>query len=283
MARYTVDLLIALDEGEQLTRAWWQERYRRAAVRAGGMPDEIPGMSQASLARVTEPESGDPMARVRLELRGVSELARARELAHMLTSVLAAEGYTLRQDGLRLEPLPEELSLPVAYFEGDSFSEARVASPQCLPCALSCGSRTGCCTQGSAFSLADVGAALLAGDEPFVARVLALPGQMDGVKWHPHLAQGRCVFHDRSRGCTLPLARMPLQCRTYLCSPERLLPPDLLAGYEQYVDRLEEAEAFIEEHMRREGGVDFGSPLEAVREAAAEAFAAWEARAAARR
>jgi hypothetical protein len=196
----------------------------------------------------------------------------------MLTSVLTAEGWTLRKDGQKDEALPGTYEGPLeGTIGGPGYTEARAYANRCLACVLCGESRIGCCTEGSAFSLADIGAALLAGDDAFVAKVLALPGEMDGVKWHPYLGAGRCVFHDRSCGCTLPQARMPLQCRTYLCLPEQLLPPDLLSGYSGYVDRLEEAEAFIEDHMHDVGGVNFRSPLDDIRVAAAVAFAAWEA------
>lgn len=279
MTTYTVDVLMALEEGEELTPDWWANRYARANLRAGGMPPEVADPGQAELWEETDPESGERYARVTIPLQADIPLGRARELSHLLTSIFIGEGFTLRRDGERQEELPGEHTGDLtAEFGAPAYTESRVFAHRCLSCIFSCDSRIGCCTQGSAFSLADIGAALLAGADEHVARVLALPGEMDGVKWHPHMAKGRCVFHDRSTGCTLPREQMPLQCRTYLCLPEQLLPPAQLAEYEGYVDRLEEQEFFVEEHMREQSGVDFDSPLDEIREAARKAFAAWEKR-----
>ncbi|HEY3366116.1 MAG TPA: hypothetical protein VGK74_13770 [Symbiobacteriaceae bacterium] len=278
MAAYTLEIMIALEDGVLPTPDWWADRYRRGHVRAGGMPAEVADPARANVKPVTDPETGDRFARVRMPLPAGTNLGRARELAHMLTSVLAGEGWTLRNHGKRVETLPgESPGQPAGTLGGTGFSEARVCSDRCMDCVLSGDSRIGCCTEGAAFSLADIGAALLGGDDQLVAHCLALPGELDGVKWHPYLSAGRCTYHDRSCGCTLPPARMPLQCRTFLCMPEKLLPPALLADYEAYVESLEEAEDFIDEHMRREGGVDFASPPDALMAAAAKAFAAWAA------
>lgn len=275
---YTVDVVVALGDGEQSLPDWWLERYQRGAVRAGGMPPEIPDPLCVTLNRETDPDSGDRFARVTLPLPAGTALGRSRELGHMLTSVLAAEGYTLRRNGHRVETLPgEQAGQPEGTLGGTGVSDGRVCSEGCRACVLASDNRLGCCAEGAAFSLADTGAALLNGDDLFVRNCLALPGEPDGTKWHPYLVGGRCVYHDRSKGCTLAPARMPLQCRTYLCAPERLLPPALLADYPVYVEALEEADAFVAEHMRRQGGVDFGSPLVALREAAAKAFATWAA------
>lgn len=107
--------------------------------------------------------------------------------------------------------------------------------------------------------------------------MLALPGERDDTTWRPYLKGGACQFHDPSCGCTLPPDRMPLQCRTYLCAPDLLLPAHLAADYPGYVEALEEAETFVEDHMYFESGVDFRSPPPALKEAAAKAFAAWAA------
>ncbi|HYG56825.1 MAG TPA: hypothetical protein VD902_01965 [Symbiobacteriaceae bacterium] len=273
---YTVEVIIALQPGERPSKKWWAERYQHAVVRAGGMPPEIVNPVHLKPTRETDPDNGDRYARVGILLAPDTTLARARELSHMLTSTLAAEGYTLRHEGKLEETLAGDWTGPLTgEFGGPGYAEARVCSGRCLPCALSSHTRIACCGEGAAFSLADIGSVLLAGADEFVARVLALPGQMDGIKWHPYLSGGKCVFHNPDRGCTLPAAHMPLQCRTYLCFPSKLLPPDLLADYEGYVDSLEEAEAFIEDHMRLESGVDFGSPLDALQKAARKAFAAW--------
>lgn len=277
MAEYTIDLLIALEKGERLTRPWWRRRYLGAAERAGGMPAEVAEPECVSLTRVTDPETGDRYARLTFPLPAQTDLARARELAHMLTSVLVGEGWTLRLDGERVETLPGSYDgEPRGELGPADFTAGRVCSDRCMACVMAGENRIGCCTEGSAFSLADLGAALLAGDESLVTRCLSLPGARDGDKWHPHLSGGKCVFHDPSRGCTLPPARMPLQCRTFLCSPGQLLPPAVLAEYDSYVDGLEEQEDFVSEHMRR-SGADFGSPLPALKAAAARAFSAWAA------
>lgn len=278
MTPYTVDVVIALEDGEELSQDWWIERYYRAAVRAGGMPPETADPVRVTLRPETDPETGDQYVRVTLPLPAGTVLGRARELAHMLTSVLAGEGYTLRSKGKLVDAIPDDSDgPPTGELGGLGQTEGRVYSSKCLGCAFSCDSRLGCCGQGAAFSLADIGAALLDGAEVFVAKTLGLPGQREGEKWHPYLTGGRCVFHDASRGCTLERARMPLQCRTYLCAPERLLPPALSAEYESYVEALEMADTFVEQHMRLESGVDFDSPLPALKEAAAKAFAAWPA------
>jgi hypothetical protein len=275
---YTVDVIIALEEGEEPTPAWWLARFSHGAQRAGAMPAEVTDPALASLWSETDPDTGDRFARVTMPLPPDTVHGRARELAHMLTSILTAEGWTLRKNGERDEELPGTYEGRLEGTYGDpSFTEGRVNANRCMACVLSGESRIGCCTEGAAFSLADIGAALLAGNDELVTRVLTLPGEMDGVKWHPYLGAGRCVFHDRSCGCTLPRDRMPLQCRTFLCLPEQLLPPELLVDYNGYVDALEEAEAFIEEHMHDVGGVNFRSPLDEIRAAAAKAFAAWEA------
>lgn len=275
---YTVDVIIALDENEEPTPSWWLARYSHGAQRAGTMPAEVADPALATLRRETDPDTGERFARVTLPLPADTVQGRARELAHMLTSVLTAEGWTLRTNGKRDEALPGTYEGRLeGTFGGPGFTEGRVNANRCMACVLSGESRIGCCTEGAAFSLVDIGAALLAGDTALVQRVLALPGEMDGVKWHPYLGAGRCVFHDRSCGCTLPRDRMPLQCRTFLCLPEQLLPPELLVDYNGYVDALEEAEFFIEEHMHDVSGVDFRSPLHDIRAAAAKAFAAWEA------
>lgn len=275
---YTIDVAIALNEGEELTPDWWIERYCWGAVRAGGMPPEVADPLLATLEWESDPDSGERFARISLQLPAGTSRGRANELSHMLTSQLAAVGYTLLEDGKPVTQLPgEQPAEPTGEFGGTQYTDARVCSHNCMACVVASDTRYACCTQGSAFSLADIGSALAAGDEAFVQRVLAQPGEMDGIKYQPYLRDGRCVFHDPSCGCTLPLARMPLQCRTYLCAPERLLPPDLLADYHGYVDALEEQEAFVEDHMRYKSKVDFGSPLDQVKEAAVKAFAAWAA------
>jgi hypothetical protein len=269
---------MAWADEEPPTRQWWAEHYEWGARRAGGMPPEIAGAKFVALRHETDPHSGDQYVRVVLRLPASTAPARARELAHMVISVFAAEGYTLRRNGRVFEALPGEGDGELRGELGQpTFSEARVCSGRCMACIFASESRVGCCTQGSAFSLADIGAALLDGDEEFVAHVLALPGERDHTKWQPYLASGKCIFHSPDRGCTLKPSRMPLQCRTYLCMPERLLPPDVLSQYAGFVEALEEAETFVEEHMRLESGVDFGSPPGALKEAAAKAFAAWEA------
>jgi len=272
---YTVDVVIAMEDGEQPSQDWWSSRYRWGAVRAGGMPIEVADPLLAAVTPQTDPDTGDRFARVRFPIPKGTPLGRARELAHMLTSVLAAEGYTLRSRGKKVETLPgNRRGEPNGSLGATTFSEGRVCSEGCLACVFDTDTRLGCCGQGAAFSLADIGAALVDGDDQFVVNCLALPGERDGVKWHPYLAGGRCVYHDHDKGCTLTPARMPLQCRTYLCLPDRLLPPALLADYTAYVQTLDDAEEFIEEHMRLEGGVDFGSPLAALKKAAAAAFGA---------
>lgn len=277
---YTLDIIIALEEGERPSKAWWLKRHQWGDVRAGGMPPEVADPLQAKVKRTAEIDSdtGERFGRVTLPLPPGTTLGRAVELAHMLSSTLTAEGYTLRSDGKPVEALPgAHTGEPVGTLGGLGYSEARVCSDRCLTCVFATDNRFACCTEGAAFSLADIGSALLAGEEKRVAEWLALPGEMDGVKWHPYLSGGRCALHSPDRGCTLPQNLMPLQCRTYLCMPERLLSPELLGDYDGYVEALEEAEQFIEEHMRQEGGVDFGSPLEAVKQAAEKAFVAWEA------
>jgi hypothetical protein len=275
---YTIDIVIALAKGERLSKAWWLQRYRRGAVRAGGMPPEVADPLLATLRREVDLETGDRYGRVALPVPAGTSLCRARELAHMLSSVLAGEGYTLRAAGTPVETLPGEYAgQPAGTFGGAGFSEGRVCSDRCWACVKASESHPGCCSEGAAFSLADIGAALRDGDEEFVTSVLALPGEMDGVKWQPYLVGGRCRFHTDAVGCTLPPSRMPLQCRTYLCAPEQLLPPAMLAEYEAYVEALEEQEAFVEEHMRKEGGVDFTSPPRELKVAAVRAFAALEA------
>ena len=278
VTQYTIDIMIALEEGEKPTKAWWAQRMAEGFKRAGGFPPEVAAPDRVDVTQQTDPDSGERFALASWPLPLGTSLGRTRELAHMLTSVLHAEGNTIRADGKREDHIPgEELGPPTAEMGGTDYSEARAYSHRCLTCVFASDHRIGCCGEGCAFSLADVGAILLDGGDEMIAGVLALPGEMDGVKWHPYLAGGKCVFHDPSCGCTLSRNRMPLQCRTYLCAPERLLPPELLVDYEPYVDSLEEAEAFIEEHMREVSGVEFGSPLDAIREAARKAFAAWKA------
>ncbi|HYF90831.1 MAG TPA: hypothetical protein VD969_01155 [Symbiobacteriaceae bacterium] len=278
MTAYTVEIIMALQKGERVTRAWWDRRYAAGARRAGGMPAEIPPPGAADLTRETDPDTGDRYARASIPLPDGTSLGRARELAHTLTSVLVSEGYTLRADGKREDHIPGEDDGPSeGEFGGTDYTTARVCSGKCMACIFAGDARWGCCGEGCAWSLADIGAVLLAGNDELIANVLAQPGEMDGVKWHPNLKGGICVYHDPSRGCTLPPAHMPLQCRTYLCAPERLLPPDLLADYAGFVDGLEEQEAFVEDHMRLESDVDFGSSLDELRAAAARAFAAWAA------
>lgn len=278
MSGYTLNVLIALEEGERLTRAWWPRRYQWGDVRAGGMPPEVADPKNATVAKVTDPDTGDRYASVTFTLPPQTELGRARELAHLLTSMLAAEGYTLRQDGKRLDPVPDMgPAAPVGSLGDPEYTKARVCSDKCLTCVFMTETRWGCCSQGAGYSLADIGAALLDGEAEFVATLLALPGEQEGSKWQPYLKGGICVFHSPDKGCTLPLSRMPLQCRTYLCAPERLLPTEVLAEYKGYVDALDEAEEFIGEHMRYESGVDFDSPLAELKAAAAKAFAAWKA------
>jgi len=276
--QYAVEVAIALRPGEELTADWWAERYFAGAVRAGGFPSELDKPVRVGLDLQTDPDTDEAFAIVSLPLpAGVSQ-GRARELAHLLTSVLQGEGFTLRLNGRR------DVSLP-SGFVGDSvgsvgseaYGEARVYCERCLECVFSSESRVGCCTQGAAYSLADIGAALLRGEEEFVAAVLALPGEVDGAKWKPYMRGGRCLFHDPTCGCTLPRERMPMVCRTYLCAPALLLPAPLVGEYEGYVDALDEAEAFVGEHMRVESGVDFRSPLPSLTEAARKAFAAWSA------
>ncbi len=273
---FTVDVVILLNEGEEPSTEWWMERYTEAVRRAGGMPPELAEPQRARLRLEYDSEEDAEYVRVTLPLPA-PDLGRAQELCHMLASVLDAEGYTLKAGGRRVEEIPgEELPEPVGSLGDGTYAGARVYCQRCLNCALSTETKIACCGQGAAFSLADIGAILLTGDEALVRRVLALPGRRDGVKWHPYLSGGKCVFHDPSCGCILPADRMPLQCRTYLCAPLKLLPADLAEQYDGYVEGLEEQEYFVEEHMRNEGGVDFDSPLEAIREAAERAFAAWD-------
>lgn len=277
MTAFSIELLIALEEGERPTAAWWTERARAGERRSGGWPPEIQNLDRLTCKAVTDPDSGERFAKVTLPLPAGTSWGRSRELAHLLTSALIAEGHTLMADGLRLDAIPGDL--PDEH-EGEmgplTYTGARACSGTCLVCVFSSENRWGCCGEGMAWSLADLGSLLLAGDEELASRVLALPGEMDGEKWHPYRSGGICVFHDPSKGCTLPQSRMPLQCRTYLCAPEKLLPPNLLAEYEGYVDSLEEAEDFIGDHMRLKSGVDFDSPFGKLKEAAAKAFAAWE-------
>lgn len=278
MGLFTVEVLMALEEGDELTADWWAERWLKAVIRAGEMPSEVADPSLVGVEWETDAESGYDFVRATWPLPETTTLGRARELSHMLTSVFDAEGYTMREDGERVERLPGTAPDQPAGSLGElAYTEARVCSPRCMACIMTTETRIGCCSQGAAFSLADIGASLLAGEDRLVAEVLALPGARDGVKYHPHLAGGKCVYHDPNRGCTLPAARMPLQCRTYLCLPEQLLPRDVAAAYGDYVAGLEEAEEFISQHMREHGGVDFHSPLPELKEAAARAFAAWEA------
>lgn len=278
MKPYTLDLMIALQEGEEPTQAWWDARYEWATRRAGGMPPEVAGNPPVTIREQEDPDNGDRFACVTITMPEGTGLGRTTELAHMLTSTLTAEGFTMRQGGKRVEIIPGEPTGPLeASFGGTEYTEARVCSGRCLACVFASEHRIGCCGEGSAFSLADIGSILLQGDEELARRVLALPGELDGVKWHPYLAGGACVFHDPSCGCTLPPDRMPLQCRTYLCYPDKLLTPDLAVDYGGFVDALEEEEMFVEEHMREQGGVDFDSPLDQIKEAAAKAFAAWKA------
>jgi hypothetical protein len=238
------------------------------------MPTEVVNPRRARLRTEIDPETGDRYVRVRLPLPPRTALGRARELGHMLTSVLAGVGYTVRQHGAPVEELPgEHPAVPEASFGGAAFAGGRVCSAGCGVCVVASQGRVGCCAEGAAFSLADLGAMLLSGEDQLVATALALPGEMDGEKWHPYLSGGRCVFHDQATGCTLPRTAMPLQCRTYLCTPAQLLPPDLLAAYDGYVANLEDQEASLAAQMR-EAGVDFGSPLAALRAAAAQAFTA---------
>lgn len=275
---FTVDIVILLVDDEQVTHEWWHERYRKAVIRAGGMPPEVAAPTRATLWDETDPEHGDRYARVTLPLKARTTLPRARELSHLLTRVLDAEGYTLRQKGKPVELIPGDQNETPSGSIGDmAYSEARVCSGRCLGCIFSSETRIACCTQGCAFSLADIGAALIDGEDQFVQSCLQQPGEMDGMKWQPYLSNGKCIYHSPDRGCTLPPRRMPLQCRTYLCAPERLLPPELAADYQPYVDALEEAEMFIEEHMQFQSGVDMSSPLNELRAAARRAFAAWEA------
>jgi hypothetical protein len=273
---YTIDVLIALEGRQRPTKDWWLKRYEWGAKRAGGMPPEVADPLLATRKYQTDPDTGEHFACITLPFPEGTSLARMNELAHMLSSCLTAEGYTLRHNGERFEIIPG-MGEPDGTLGAPGYSEARVYSPRCLSCVFACDNRFGCCTEGAAFSLADIGSVLLKGGEERVAQWLALPGEMDGVKWHPYLANGRCALHDPSVGCTLPTDLMPLQCRTYLCMPDKLLRPEALVDYEGYVDALEEAEAFIEDHMRQVSGVEIGSPLSAIKDAAAKAFAAWEA------
>jgi hypothetical protein len=278
MTAYTIDIVMPLEKGKRLTQKWWAERYAAGATRAGGMPAEVAEPAVVRLRREDDPETGERYVRATFPMPAETGIGRTRELAHMLTSVLHAEGHTIRLDGEKQETVPGEVPAElVGHFGGVTYHEANVTSERCLTCVFCADTRIGCCGEGMAWSLADIGAVLLTGDFALVQRVLALPGQMDGVKWHPYLSAGKCVFHDPSCGCTLQRDRMPLQCRTYLCAPEQLLPAHLLANYTNYVDMLEEAEAFIEDHMREESGVDFSSPLPQLLEAAEKAFAAWDA------
>lgn len=278
MTAHTLDLLIALDKGERVSTAWWARRWAWAANRAGRFPADVADLVPVSLVRQTDPDTGERFACVTLPFPEGTPEGRIREIAHMLTSMTAAEGYTLRRDGKRTEELPgEEAGVPEGSLGEPVYTQAQVCSGRCLTCVFSTETRIGCCGQGAAFSLADIGAALLAGEEAFVERILTLPGEADGDKRQLFLNQGRCIFHDPSRGCTLDRARMPLQCRTYLCYPEKLLPPELLADYTAYVDALDEEEAFVGDHMRLESKVGFDSPLAELKEAARKAFAAWAA------
>jgi len=275
---YSVDIVMALEKGERVSRAWWARRLERATLRSGGLPSEIAEPLAANLWRETDPDTGERFARAELVLAEGTGLQRAREISHTLTSVLVSEGHTLRADGRREDLIPGEGEwAKEGEFGGTSYAEGRVCAGGCMTCIFASDSRWGCCGQGAAFSLADIGSILLAGDDELAAAVLAMPGEMDGIKWHPHLKGGICALHHPSQGCTLPKERMPLQCRTYLCAADRLLPADLHAQYEAYVDALEEAEAFVEDHMRLLSKVDFGSPLPELKAAAARAFAAWEA------
>lgn len=275
MTSYSVEIIMSLDDGERLSRAWWRERYEWGAMRAGGMPPEINRALDAPLRREVDPETGERYARVTLALPAEVSLGRARELSHMLTSTLAAVGYTLRHDGRRIDTIPGEENGPGAAEVGPmAYGAARVCAGGCMSCVMASETRIGCCTQGAAFSLADLGAALLDGDEAFVAAALARPGEQDGAKYQTYLNGGVCVYHSPDRGCTLPRNRMPLQCRTYLCAPERLLPPDVLVEYEAYVEALDEVEDFVGGHMREESGVSFVSSLADLKGAAAKAWAA---------
>ncbi|HWI65080.1 MAG TPA: hypothetical protein VNT75_24900 [Symbiobacteriaceae bacterium] len=273
---FTLEIIIALEKRERVSRAWWARRLAEGARRAGGLPPDLAALPGPDLRSETDPDTDERFGRVTLSFPPETTLGRIRELAHLLSSVLRAEGYTLREDGQRNDTIPGESAEPPEAELGPlDYRQARVCSGLCLSCIFASETRIGCCTEGAPYSLADIAAILLDGGEEFVAKVLALPGELDEDRWHLYLADGRCVFHDPSRGCTLPRERMPLQCRTYLCAPERLLPPEVLSQYQGYVDSLEENEAFVEDHMRLKSGVDFGSPLPDLKEAARRAFDAW--------
>jgi len=268
---------MAVGENEELSAEWWLDRWAWADVRAGGLPPEC-DLDRVSLRPETDPESGDEYVRFILSLPPETPLWRAQTLSHLLSSVLAGEGYTLRQGRkiiLDIPGIPHELPL-TATMGSPTYTEARVCGEGCSRCVKADLGGVACCSEGSAFSLADIGSILLAGNEALAADVLGRPGKSDGYKWEPHMQDARCVYHSRETGCTLPAAQMPLQCRTYLCQPERLMTQEQLAAYEAYVEGLEGQERFISRHMREQGGVDFGSPLAAIMEAAEKAFSAWK-------
>lgn len=269
---------MAVGAEEEPSAEWWLARWAWADVRAGGLPPEC-DLDRVSLRPEIDPENGDEYVRVMLSLPAETPLWRAQTLCHLLSSVLAGEGYTLRRGGekvLEIPGIPAGLPL-TASMGAPTYTEARVCGEGCNRCVRADLGGVTCCSEGSAFSLADIGSILLSGSHGLAADVLGRPGQSDGYKWEPHMREGRCVYHSRETGCTLPSSLMPLQCRTYLCQPERLLSPAQLAVYESYVERLEEQERFISNHMRQQGGVDFDSPLAEIRAAAEKAFAAWAA------
>jgi hypothetical protein len=269
---------MAVGEGEEVSAEWWLNRWAWADVRAGGLPPEC-DLDRVSLRPETDPATGDEYVRFMLSLPPETPLWRVQTLCHLLSSVLAGEGYTLRLGRkliLDIPGIPDGLPLTAAV-GSPTYTEARVCGEGCSRCVAADLGGVACCSEGSAFSLADIGSILLAGNEALAADVLGRPGQSDGYKWEPHMKEARCVYHSRETGCTLPAAQMPLQCRTYLCQPARLMTPEQLVAYEGYVERLEEQERFVSGHMREQGGVDFDSPLPAIRAAAEKAFAAWVA------
>jgi len=103
--------------------------------------------------------------------------------------------------------------------------DSYVRAPRCRLC-YTRDFGNGCCNWRAAWTLADLGQLVIAGEGEFLRELL---GRRDveiragGTELKVMGSWDKCAFHRVGSGCTLRVSQRPLLCRTFLCDPQRLL------------------------------------------------------------
>lgn len=105
--------------------------------------------------------------------------------------------------------------------------DSYVRAPRCRLC-YSRDFGNGCCNWRAAWTLADLGQLVVAGEVEFLRELLARKDaeiRANGTELKIMGSWDKCAFHRAGTGCTLRVSQRPLLCRTFLCAPHRLLAP----------------------------------------------------------